>query len=119
MGTNILIGGFYMKQAQVSIVYYILFLILLITMTLAISTGVNYENENKYIVITITNGDTLWGINESFKNQHNLSFSEFVSWVESKNNVQHDRLNPGDKLYVPIKMTDDLKNVPAYASNGY
>jgi cell division protein YceG involved in septum cleavage len=107
-----------MSKTREGIIFYILFFILIIGLTLigtSIMKGSNYQEE--YVTVTINNGDTLWGINESSKEFHQYSFVEFIEWVEEVNNINTDQLKPGDEIIVPIKNTN--KQITTFASTGF
>ncbi len=106
-----------MKERKISAIYYVLFTFLLISMTFAISDStIQTHNQESYLEITINYGDTLWEINNAYKEKHNLSFSDFVTWVEKNNGVDSNQLKPGDTLFIPIKSIEDLDTLHTYAS---
>lgn len=106
-----------MKERKISAIYYFLFTFLLIAMTFAISDStIQTNNQESYLEITINSGDTLWEINKTYKNQHNLDFSDFVAWIETNNGIDSSRLKPGDKLFIPINFIEELDTLHTYAS---
>ncbi|QOR68649.1 LysM peptidoglycan-binding domain-containing protein [Cytobacillus suaedae] len=106
-----------MQERRISAIYYVLFTFLLIAMTFAMSDStIQTHNQESYLEITISPGDTLWEINNAYKEQHNLSFSDFVTWVETNNGVNSNQLKPGDTLFIPIKFIEDLDILHTYAS---
>lgn len=106
-----------MKKRQISAIYYVLFTCLLIAMTFAISeNNIQTDNQESFLEVTINSGDTIWKINEAYKEQHNLDFSDFVTWIEINNKIDPNHLIPGDKLIIPIKLIDDLNTLHTYAS---
>ncbi|MBD8068208.1 hypothetical protein [Bacillus sp. PS06] len=106
-----------MKLSIEGLTYYILFFVLLIGLTLALSTTANGENDHQYVTITLSEGDSLWKVNETFKEHHQFQFFEFVDWVETKNKVNAEALKPGDQLVLPIKLKDNNEILTAYASS--
>ncbi|MFC4323343.1 cell division suppressor protein YneA [Litchfieldia salsa] len=105
-----------MKLSLQGLTYYILFFILVMGFTFALTTNASGENEINYISITLSEGDSLWKVNEAFKEYHQLEFFEFVSWIENKNKVRSESLKPGDQLILPIKKEHYSKNLTAIAS---
>ena len=55
-----------------------------------------------YITVTIEEGQSLWEIAETFANEHNLTETEFVSWVEKENGIVGEVIYPGDELRIPV-----------------
>jgi nucleoid-associated protein YgaU len=117
MRTDIRFRGITMKERQISAIYYVLFAGLLLAMTFAISdTNISTHQQESYLEITINSGDTLWEINKAYKDQHNMDFSDFVAWVETNNQINPDQLAPGDKLFIPIKLIDEINTLHTYAA---
>ncbi|WP_246197155.1 cell division suppressor protein YneA [Cytobacillus depressus] len=79
----------------------ILFVLSIFTVFIIMNQLGDAESE-KYLKITINDGDTLWQIAEDFSAEHKLSPIEFIKWVESNNGIAGERIFPGDELVIPV-----------------
>lgn len=75
-------------------------------------TGISSYDE--FMVITVSEGDTLWEIAEELSAQHSLTAKEFVQWVENNNAIYGERIFPGDELVIPV--TVNHSEMKEYAS---
>lgn len=62
--------------------------------------------EEKYISVTINEGETLWDLCKDYADKHSLSEAEFVSWVEETNDINGNVLLVGDEIYIPVEVND-------------
>jgi LysM repeat protein len=71
----------------------------------------------QYIEVTIIEGDSLWGIAQKYKEEHNLTESEFVSWVKKYNGLANDTIYAGEQIIIPIDVNQiHLDNYQELAS---
>jgi hypothetical protein len=103
-----------MKLSIEGLTYYFLFFILLIGLTFALTTTANGESEIDYVTITLSEGDSLWKVNEAYKEYHQFEFFQFVDWIEEKNQVRAESLKVGDQLIIPIKKEHHSENLSAF-----
>lgn len=59
-------------------------------------------SDDQYITVTIEEGQSLWEIAQTFKDEHNLSEKQFVSWVEKENGINGEVIHPGDEIMIPV-----------------
>ena len=79
--------------------------IILIAAGLIFSLAVEVHSmisDDKYITVTIEEGQSLWEIAQTFKDEHNLSERQFVSWVEKENGIEGEVIYPGDEILIPV-----------------
>ncbi|HZH59657.1 MAG TPA: LysM peptidoglycan-binding domain-containing protein [Metabacillus sp.] len=62
--------------------------------------------KHEYVEIEVRAGDNLWLISERYESHTNLSNTEFVRWVERKNNIINGRIYPTQKIIIPVKRGD-------------
>ncbi|OLS39162.1 LysM peptidoglycan-binding domain-containing protein [Bacillus sp. MRMR6] len=81
--------------------YAIFLIILSCSLAFLLSLRGNAVEDNKYLSVTISEGDSLWKISSEYANQHSLSNKEFVSWVKKHNNIR-DIILPGEVIIIPV-----------------
>ncbi|SHR10660.1 Cell division suppressor protein YneA [Mycobacteroides abscessus subsp. abscessus] len=86
---------------------------ILASIILVISSGESVEE--KYMSVTINEGETLWDLCQNYADKHALSETEFVSWVEEINDINGNVLLVGDEIYIPVELNDSA--VTELASN--
>ncbi|MGP9043156.1 cell division suppressor protein YneA [Cytobacillus kochii] len=97
-----------MKKYLVSNCYVVLLFLVLIIISFTLK--LTSDKEDKYMLVTIQEGDTLWSISESYKTEHSLSNEKFVNKVSKINNVNPHNLQVGQQISIPvIKSTDGVK----------
>ncbi len=107
-----------MKLNLEAVTYYLLVFILIMGLTLAITnTQKKVEGQKGYILITMSEGDTLWKVNERYKEFHGLSFVDFVTWIEDVNQTKSELLVPGDQLIIPLVV--GYGGMSVYTYEGY
>lgn len=101
-----------MKKIWQNNSYTILLIATSLILTLIVASGLEFDDE-KYITITVQSGETLWKMAEDYSEDHNLSKTEFVAWVEKKNGVSNGKIYAGDELILPVSPTSSES--PQYA----
>jgi cell division protein YceG involved in septum cleavage len=82
--------------------YAIFIIILSFSLAFLLSLRENPIEEQEYISITISEGDSLWKLSNQFSEQHTLSNKEFISWVKKHNNIQGDKILAGEEIIIPV-----------------
>jgi hypothetical protein len=91
------------------------FIVFALIMTVISVTAAPIDEE-KYLEITIGEGDTLWSLSKRYKEYHQLTEQKFINWVTQQNRIQGSTLFPGQQIYIPVKIEDvaglrtELKN---------
>ncbi len=83
--------------------YAIILVILSFGSALIIYFQSNSFHKENYVNITISEGDSLWKIAEGYSKTYSLSNDQFISWVKKHNEIDGDRIYPGEKIAIPIK----------------
>ncbi|MDO4778624.1 MAG: LysM peptidoglycan-binding domain-containing protein [Tissierellia bacterium] len=65
------------------------------------SVAKGFQNKLEYKEIVVKNGDTLWSIAESLKEDKDIR--ETVYEIKKLNGIKSDELFIGDKLIIPVK----------------
>ena len=78
-------------------------ILLAVSLIFSLVAKAQLNNEDAYITVTIEEGQSLWEIAQSFANEHHLSESEFISWVEKENGIVGKTIFPGDELVIPVE----------------
>ena len=76
-------------------------IILLIGMLLVKHQTAQGESIDKYDIVTVQNGDTLWDIAAKYNNNNYSDLREYVYIIKKENNIYGDFLIPNQKLRVP------------------
>lgn len=95
-------GVLLMKNILNQYSYAIFLIILSCSLAFLLSLRGNPVEDNKYLSVTISEGDSLWKIASEYAEQHSLSNKEFVSWVEKHNNIDGDIIKPGEVIMIPV-----------------
>jgi cell division protein YceG involved in septum cleavage len=61
------------------------------------------SNEDDYIKVTVTAGDTIWEIADQYTNDSFLTKKQFINWVLTQNEINEKQIYPGDQLILPVK----------------
>ena len=77
-------------------------ILLVLSCSIAILLSIHNNEKDKFLKITVSDGDSLWKISEQFSSQHTLSGHQFVSWVKQHNNIKGDQIFPGEKIIIPV-----------------
>lgn len=91
-----------MKKLWNQYSYAITLIILSCLFSFILSFQHHSNDQDKYLKITITEGDSLWGISDQFSEQHSLSNKEFVAWIKKHNKIEEDRIFPGEEIIIPV-----------------
>ncbi|NWQ40414.1 LysM peptidoglycan-binding domain-containing protein [Bacillus sp. EB106-08-02-XG196] len=105
-----------MKKIIEKYSYAILLIILSCSLAFILSLRFNSNVEEKFVTIMVSEGDSLWKISTQYSNQHSYSNNEFVSWVKQHNNIEGDRIYPGDEITIPVNL--EAGSLTEYASAG-
>jgi hypothetical protein len=92
--------------------YTILLIATSLILSMVLASGLKSDDE-KYITVTVESGSSLWEMAEDFSDNHNLSKTEFVAWVERKNGISNGKIFVGEELILPVNSTSS--DVPQYA----
>jgi cell division protein YceG involved in septum cleavage len=103
MRTYILIEVLEMKKMWKKYSYAIILVGLSCLSALVLSFTMDSPDENNYIKVTVSQGDSIWKIADQYKEENNMSKDRFVSWVKLHNEVNGDKLIPGQELVIPVK----------------
>jgi hypothetical protein len=89
---------------------YAIILVVLSCITAFVLTFI-YDGSNKeeFKKVTVSDGDSLWEMADEYAVQHELSPQEFVKWVKRHNEIDGDRIFPGDELVIPV--LNDLSGI--------
>ncbi|WML52172.1 LysM peptidoglycan-binding domain-containing protein [Neobacillus sp. PS3-12] len=87
----------------------ILILISLLT-SLVFSIRFDTFHQKQYVTVTVSQGDTLWKIADNYLENQSLSKVEFVDWVKTHNQIDEDRIFPGEKIMIPISSNSQPTN---------
>jgi cell division protein YceG involved in septum cleavage len=82
--------------------YAILLIILSCAVAFILSIRFNADVEEKFLTITVSEGDSLWKISNQYSDQHSYSHDEFVTWVQKHNEIDGDRIYPGEEIIIPV-----------------
>jgi hypothetical protein len=91
-----------MKKLWNKYSYAITLIILSCLFSFILSFQLHSNDQEKYLKITITEGDSLWGISDQFSEQHALSNKAFIAWIKKHNEIEDDRIFPGEEIIIPV-----------------
>lgn len=91
-----------MKKILNQYSYAILLIVLSCSLAFLLSLRFDSSEEEKYIKITISEGDSLWKISDQYSEQHSLTNNDFVRWVKQHNEIDGDQIFPGDEIIIPV-----------------
>lgn len=103
-----------MKKLWYNYSYAIILIAISCISALCLSYKSDMQSEKKYIKVTVEQGDTIWEIANNYTSGSSLSGDQFVSWVKMHNQIDGDRIFPGEKLVVPVPK--DLSTANEFAS---
>jgi cell division protein YceG involved in septum cleavage len=96
--------------------YAITLILLSCSLAIMFSIHLNANTNDKYIKITVSEGDSLWKISDQFSGQHSLSNEEFVSWVKLHNQLDEDKIYPGEQIVIPVNKKANTDTDAEFAS---
>lgn len=80
---------------------FIIAIVLIISMGVLLKhQSVQCENIDKYEIVTVQNGDTIWDIAKKY-NVQDKDLREFVYKIKKENDMFGDLITPNQKLKVP------------------
>jgi LysM repeat protein len=82
--------------------YAIILFVLSCSVAMMISCHFKSDDQDKFVKLTVSEGDSLWKISDQFSGQHSLSNEEFVNWVKSHNKLEDDHIFPGEEIVIPV-----------------
>lgn len=85
--------------------YIFSFFVVLAACVLALSYTGEKEKLDGYMRVVIQEGDSLWEIADQYKDYDHLSHSDFVQWVQEKNDLQTLVVKPGETIVIPVEKT--------------
>lgn len=91
-----------MKKIWNQYSYAIILLLLSCTLAFVLAFQQSPKNQDKYLKVTVTDGDTLWEISQKYAGEHSLSNKEFVNWVKKHNRDVGDEIFPGEEILIPV-----------------
>jgi cell division protein YceG involved in septum cleavage len=100
--TYILIEVLFMKKIWNKYSYAITLIILSCSLSFILSFQHHSNDQVEYLKVTITEGDSLWGISDKFSDQHSLSNKDFVAWIKKHNEIDEDQIYPGEEIIIPV-----------------
>ncbi|CAM3429941.1 cell division suppressor protein YneA [Cytobacillus oceanisediminis] len=95
-----------MKKLWDSYSYAIILFVLSLAASLILVLQMETPDSEKFVKVTISEGDSLWEIAEDFSAEHSLSADEFINWVEQNNGIAGGRIFPGDEIVIPVKAAE-------------
>ncbi|HEY2422403.1 MAG TPA: LysM peptidoglycan-binding domain-containing protein [Neobacillus sp.] len=80
-------------------------ILIVLTCLITIMISIHSKSNDVFLKVTVSEGDSIWKISEQFSDQHTLSNTEFVSWVKQHNNIEGEKIFPGEKIMIPVNKT--------------
>ncbi|MEK3855003.1 cell division suppressor protein YneA [Cytobacillus sp. FSL H8-0458] len=87
--------------------YAIILFVLSLAASFILLVLIETPDTEKFVKVTVAEGDTLWKIAENFSSEHSLSTDQFINWVEQNNGIAAGRIFPGDEIVIPVKALHD------------
>src|SRR5690348_1258374 len=86
--------------------------LILISCITALIFSIRFDtfHHKHYITVTVSEGDTLWNIADSYSEEQSLSKAEFVNWVKIHNQIDEDYIFPGEKITIPVSSSQTTNN---------
>ncbi len=103
-----------MKKIWDKYSYAILLIFLSCTLAFILSIRFNSNMDEKFLTVTVSEGDSLWQLSNQYSDQHSYSNNEFISWVKQHNKIDGDRIYPGEEIIIPVNY--EIGTVTEYAS---
>lgn len=92
-----------MKKLWQKYSYTIILVALSITILFVFSTSLKIEKSERYVTVTVEQGDSLWTLSKQYNEEHRLSFEQFIDWVEKENGIVNGVIYAGDLLLIPVE----------------
>lgn len=93
-----------MKKLWNKYSYAITLIILSCSLSFILSFQHESTSQEEYLMVTITEGDSLWEIADQYANQHSLSNEEFVAWIKKHNEIDENKIFPGEEIIIPVSI---------------
>jgi LysM repeat protein len=97
--------------------YAIVLILLSLVIAFCISLRFNTFHHNQFVTVTVSEGDSLWKIAEDYSEDQSLSKKEFVNWVKTHNQIEEDKIFPGEKIVIPVSSKEQTSNEYASAAD--
>lgn len=91
-----------MKKLWNQYSYAIILIILSLSFALILSIQNTANSQEKYLKVTVSQGDSLWKISQEYSDQLSMSNEDFVNWVKKHNSNVGDQIYPGDVITIPV-----------------
>ncbi|MDR6124079.1 LysM peptidoglycan-binding domain-containing protein [Neobacillus drentensis] len=94
--------------------------LILLSCSIAIILSFQYHSneEDQFIKVTISEGDSLWKISDQYSTQHSLTNKEFVGWVKKHNKIVNDQIFPGEEIIIPVSREDSSSTTELASAPG-
>ncbi len=99
-----------MKKIWNQYSFAIILILLSCTLAVILSVKQNGSDQDSYIKITVSEGDSLWEISDQYSGWHSLSNKEFISWVRKHNTNVGDEIFPGEKIIIPVSRNSSISS---------
>ncbi|WP_027408803.1 cell division suppressor protein YneA [Anoxybacillus tepidamans] len=93
------------------LIHYLVFSFLSFMLLAGFFYASNPVPKEKYLQITVTSGDTLWGLANEYRPSHHLSTDEFIEWVMDVNHLSNENIVAGEKLVIPVLKSEVNKGL--------
>ncbi|NRD79058.1 LysM peptidoglycan-binding domain-containing protein [Bacillus sp. BRMEA1] len=103
-----------MKKLWNQYSYAIILVLLSCSFAIILAVQNSANAQDKYVKVTVSQGDSLWKIAQQYSDQLSISNAEFVSWVKEHNSNIDDQIYPGDVITIPV--SKDNSETPLLAS---
>ena len=60
------------------------------------------ENAPEYQEISVKEGDSLWSLAEEYQDNHDMTATQFIEWVQKKNNLITTNIIPSEQIVIPV-----------------
>jgi hypothetical protein len=67
--------------------------------------------QDEYVEVKLSTNETVWDLAEEYSEQHSLTPSDFVVWVEENNHIDPNHVRAGVSITIPVikeKQQDSL-----------
>ncbi len=71
-------------------------------LSILFSLSLENDSTNEFQSVLIHEGDTLWSIANQYE-EDSLTKVEFIDWMEEHNEINAERLQPGQTIVIPVK----------------
>lgn len=83
--------------------YTIILIAISVAVLFVVSASFHIDKNEKYVTVTVEQGDTLWTLSKEYDKEHRLSFEHFIDWVEKENGIVNGEIYAGDLLLIPVE----------------